>query len=66
MSVLTSSTGPTPMISISHVGTQKTVTYTGVLQSSPDLLTPFADVPGATSPYVISGAAPARQFYRAR
>lgn len=38
--------------------------FTGVLESSPDLITPFAPVPGATSPYLVPLDAPDRMFYR--
>jgi hypothetical protein len=37
----------------------------GTLQASPTVNGTFTDVPGATSPYVISPA-PARQFYRVK
>lgn len=40
------------------------VVFTGVLESSPDLITPFAPVPGATSPYLVPLDAPERMFFR--
>lgn len=53
-------------ISISSDATgQVSVEFTGVLQSSPDLLTPFEDVPGATSPYLVPAGSPPSLFFRA-
>lgn len=40
------------------------VVFTGVLESSPDLITPFAPVSGATSPYLVPLDAPDRMFFR--
>lgn len=40
------------------------VVFTGVLEFSPDLITPFAPIPGATSPYLVPLDAPDRMFYR--
>ncbi|WP_052572741.1 pre-peptidase C-terminal domain-containing protein [Haloferula sp. BvORR071] len=53
-------------ISIDKVSGQLKVTYTGVLQSSTDIMSGFTDVPGATSPYTVPAGSPARMFYRAR
>jgi hypothetical protein len=41
------------------------IVFTGVLESSTDLFTPFAPVPDATSPYLVPEDAPATMFYRA-
>lgn len=43
---------------------QISIEFTGVLESSPDLSTPFTPVPGASSPFLISPGAPSRQFFR--
>lgn len=44
-----------------------TITYSGTLESSTDLSSPFTTVVGATSPYVIPAASlTGRRFYRAR
>ena len=42
------------------------IEFTGTLESSPDLITPFTSVAGATSPYQVPPEAPARMFYRAK
>jgi hypothetical protein len=55
----------TPTISISKVGGQHVITYTGVLQSSGNLSS-FTDVVGASSPYTVPGGSPGKMFYRAR
>lgn len=41
------------------------IVFTGVLEASQDLLTPFAPVAGATSPYLVPLDAPPTMFYRA-
>ncbi|MDB6079694.1 MAG: hypothetical protein JWO82_3441, partial [Akkermansiaceae bacterium] len=58
-------TAPAPTISIAKTTGQPVITYTGVLQSSPDLVT-FTDVAGAASPYTVPAASPAKMFYRSR
>lgn len=40
------------------------IVFTGVLEFSQDLLTPFAPVEGATSPYLVPLDAPTTMFYR--
>lgn len=56
----------TPSISISNsTSGQVVVEFTGVLESSPDLDTPFLPVPGATSPYIVPVGSPWKLFYRA-
>lgn len=41
------------------------IVFTGVLEFSRDLLSPFAAVEGATSPYLVPWDAPSTMFYRA-
>lgn len=54
-----------PLITLTRNGEGRLeVVFTGVLESSPDLITPFAPVPGATSPYLVPLDAPDRMFYR--
>ncbi|HTL18380.1 MAG TPA: hypothetical protein VL793_14180, partial [Patescibacteria group bacterium] len=55
-----------PQVSVSRSGSTVTITFTGTLQSSATVNGTYADVPSATSPYIVpTGAAPA-QFYRSR
>ena len=60
-------TKPAPILSISRSGGDFILTFTGTLQAS-DTVNPagFTAVPGATSPYRVSGASTgAAKFYRA-
>lgn len=61
------STPPTgnASINVSREGNSLIITFEGQLQSSPDLRTPFAPVPGATSPYTVPLPASGQMFYRA-
>jgi hypothetical protein len=36
-----------------------------VLESAPDLETPFTPVPGAVSPYIVPAGSPPKLFFRA-
>lgn len=55
--------GAAPEISIAKTGETATVTFTGRLQVANTVLGPYADVAGATSPYVVPvGTGPS--FYR--
>jgi hypothetical protein len=55
-----------PTISLTKAGTDAVITYSGTLQSSPDLQTSFGDVPGATTPYTNDITANPMLFFRAR
>lgn len=60
-------TGPEPGIQVGQAaGGQVIIEFTGVLQSSPDLRTPFVDVNGATSPYTVPAGSPGVLFFRSR
>lgn len=61
----TTTTTPAPTISIARTTGQPVITYTGVLQSSPDLVT-FTDIAGAASPYTVPAGSPVKMFYRSR
>ena len=62
---ITNPISDSPAISITKdVAGQTTIEFTGILESSPNLLTPFTPVPGATSPYLILPNSPSRQFFR--
>jgi hypothetical protein len=51
---------------ISSPGGAVTITWvSGVLQQADDVLGPYSDVPGATSPWPVGGSAP-QKFYRVR
>jgi hypothetical protein len=65
---LTTSTNPCGPILITHLATNKVVlTWTsGFLQSSTNVIGPYADVPSATSPYTNVIVAPPYKFYRLR
>ena len=55
----------TPTISLTkNLAGQISIEFTGVLESSPDLSSPFTPVPSATSPYLIAPGAPSCQFFR--
>jgi len=59
--------GPSnPTVSISHSGSTVTITYTGILLSSPTVDGTYTPVQGATSPYPVNTGAAAAQFYRTR
>ncbi len=47
-------------------GGQCDIEFTGILQFSPDLVTPFVDVPGATSPYTVPIEGLPRAFFQVR
>lgn len=56
---------PPPEIAISRNGEGRLViVFTGVLESSADLLTPFTPVDGAASPYLVPLETPSTMFYR--
>jgi hypothetical protein len=52
-------------IAVSRQGSQITITYTGTLESSADVASGYAAVPGASSPYTVTADQLSR-FYRAR
>lgn len=54
---------PVPAIQMATSDSGMKITYTGTLQSSTNVAGPFAPVPGATSPYSVTMAAP-QMFYR--
>jgi hypothetical protein len=57
-------TGPEPpSISIARSGASLTITYTGTLQSAPDVTGPYTDVQGAQSPYPVPTTAE-KAFFR--
>ncbi len=58
-------TGPAS-ITLTRSGNTVTLTYEGILQSSPDLRTAFTTVTGATSPYTITLPASGQLFFRAQ
>jgi hypothetical protein len=55
----------TPSLSLSFVAGHPTLTYVGALQRASVVTGPYADVPGATSPYTIP-ITPGNGFYRIR
>lgn len=62
---ITNPISDSPTISITKdLSGQTTIAFSGILESSPNLSTPFTPVPGATSPYLILPGAPSRQFFR--
>jgi hypothetical protein len=65
---LTTSTNPCGPILITHLATNKVVLSwpSGFLQSSTNVIGPYADVSGATSPYTNTTVAPPYKFYRLR
>lgn len=59
-------TAPAATIQIAtSPGGPTVIEFTGTLEFSPDLVTPFAPVPGAVSPYTVPAGSPERMFYRA-
>ncbi len=57
-----------PQIAFEFDGTRLTLTWAGggILQSAPEVTGEYADIPGATSPYVITDFSAPRAFYRVR
>ncbi len=53
----------TPTISLTEVGNQLVIKYTGTLLSSPKVTGPYTPVTSATSPYTVT-ASEAQNFYR--
>ena len=59
------SSGGNPAVAIARSGKDIVLTFTGTLQATRTVNGTFADVPGATSPFKVTGS-DAVQFYRAR
>jgi len=55
-----------PTLSLTKAGTDALITYSQTLQAATNVAGPYADVPGATSPYTNSMSTNAMMFFRAR